>query len=320
MDSNRNLENQSRLVGALALSVILVLFALGLRFILKELLNPALIAKVRFEDVGTLRNQSPVIYQGVLVGEVRSIHRENGLALVELEMFQHLDLSSDSKIINFNYSLFGDRLIFINQGIEDSRIDWSLEQEGVFKAGVAETLHKVDSLLQTFQSLNKLATEILVGTESQPSISQIFSRQVLPVFTELNSMLGNFSNTEKTLKISLQQSASLSQQIRGMVRIGAKGTEQFLITSDSMLTQSAYLLESLNSSTEKIAVQMQALTDPDNAVNQILLRKELFQSLNQFTLSLNQLLKILKQDGLSEIIGFWKNVHILGTNPTKKQK
>src|SRR4051812_16187015 len=110
------MENTARIAGY---SVALAILAgmLSVIFILREgVLFPHNRVKVAFPSIGTLMEDDPVKSRGVEVGRVASIEAGNGTAVATLELYRRVTLPKDTRFINYNYSMFGARMVIMVPG------------------------------------------------------------------------------------------------------------------------------------------------------------------------------------------------------------
>lgn len=312
--------NPARIVGYLTSVLILVFILMLLGLVRREATRGPLLVEIRFENVGTLRNDDPVIHKGVRVGEVDGISRVEGTAKVTLELYQHIALPADSRFMNFNYSLFGDRLILIFEGRSDAIMDFNEVQQGIFKAGIAETMHKVDTILVTVRGYEELLKELFFDQDSGLTVTQLFRERLLPAFAEIEKVITGLTDMEAPMNRTLTQVSRTGKQITELTREAATGGSAMLGDAEQMLASLSGVLEQSQSLLTRIEESTDKLQDPESTGNRLLMQRQLFDSMVKFTESLNALIRLLKQEGIQDIINFRRNVKILGPNPTRQNR
>ncbi len=278
--------------------------------------------QVAFPNVGTLMEDDPVKIQGVTVGKVIDIERRNEAALVTLEIFKRKAISRHSHFINYNYSLFGSRMILLIPSDEEVALNPQEIQEGYFLDGVSESIHRMGELLSFVMQVQSKVQFLHQGSSSDSSsqsLQALFTNKLYPLAHAYAQLSQDFTAFEKATE---QQSQSLQQEMAS----AQKMTKHWRQHSDSLLQVGQAAIDKINQFTDQNAKFLQnidrltqAIADTSAGLPKALLQRELYDQLLAFDHDLQGLLKILRHEGLQEAIHFWRNIHILGNNPTHTQ-
>ena len=298
------------------LSVLMAVSYLMVRDVVK---GPHLL-KVRFDNVGTLIPQEPVSYTGVNVGEVAKIEYQRDAALVTLEFYNRLDLPQDSRIINYNHSMMGARMIFIEKGSSQVNMDFTKPQRGIFEPGIAEMLHKADSLLIFVKNYRDLFRKAKAGESLSASlnIEAKYHQSFVPFIGDyLNILTSMDTLVNKTLHHALVFEKH-SQSIKSIIHQVSNKKNGLLKGTQTLFTEVEYQVENMNTLIQSVQNILDKINDPKTITYNLIQKKELIEKLQTVNQSLKALITLLEVEGISDIISLWKNVHFFGSNPTKK--
>jgi phospholipid/cholesterol/gamma-HCH transport system substrate-binding protein len=309
------MQRYSRLAGY---SVALALLA-GLLWMVSMLREGVLFPhnrlKVAFPSIGTLMEDDPIKLQGVQVGRVAGIETVEGRTVAILEFFHRTPIPMGSRFINYNYSLFGARMVILVPGQGGGRIDPDQIQNGDFSTGVAETIHKVEDLLVTVVEYKQLSSRLEKGTDTSLSIQQLLATKVYPALQEFGNLTRDLQALQDQAGAQLDQLAEASAHVDGFGRMIGSQSETLVLRANRTLTrlatltaQSTVILKSL----EEIALACQ---DTSRGPSRFLVRREMYDHALSLTHALQDLLKVAKQDGLTDAIHFWRNVRFHWRKP-----
>jgi phospholipid/cholesterol/gamma-HCH transport system substrate-binding protein len=306
----RSMERYARITGYAAALVIL-LGALALVMNLREgLLFPHHRVQVRFPTIGTLMEDDPVKVRGVPIGRVASIRAGEGGAIATLEFFHRTPIPADSRFINFNYSLFGARMVILVPGTSREPMDGNRIQAGVFSTGVTETIHRVEELLTAVSEYKRLSLGLERGTDSSMSVQQFLARRVYPVLEEFGTLVRDMDTLQDAAGAQLDRLESAVNGVDRLSRGLASQNDTLVVRAERTLGRLALLTAQATTvlrSLEEIAVAAQ---DTSRGPGRALMRRDLYDRALSVTHSLEDLLKVLREDGLSDAIHFWRNVNI----------
>jgi len=309
------MERYARIAGY-AVALALLAGLLSLVSMLREgLLFPHNRVRVSFPAIGSLMEDDPVKMQGVQVGRVSSIDAENGVSVATLEFYHRAPITQGSRFINYNYSLFGARMVILVPGDSKAPIDTKLIQIGDFSTGVAETIHRVEDLLVTVTEYRKLSSRLEHGSDTSISIQQYLATRVYPVLEEFGAMTHDLEALQNEVGSNLDQLTSASAGVdRFTMGIAANSdtlvtrANRTLLQLATLTAQATVILKGL----EEIAIACQ---DTTKGPSRFLVQREMYDHALSMTHALQDLLKVAKKDGLTDAIHFWRNVHVKWGKP-----
>ncbi len=310
--------NKYRKIGFFVSFGVLVL-CMAISFImLRDILKGPHLLTVRFENVGTLILQEPVAMDGVEIGRVAKIKYSEDAALVSLEFYKRIELPEDSKIINFNHSLMGSRMVFVYRGESDVNMDFSEIQNGVFEEGIAEMLHKTNQVLEMVLKYQQVVTQLKEGGEDVRSIQAIFEETLMPILAAYRQNMANALALEKYVTDKVQQANELTTTLRELVGTSQEALGDWTEKTSGYLNLVDAALNDVDTLTSQSMDLVLKVSEGDNYIHDVIYKRDLFEKVEALNKSLNQIVVLLKAEGITDIINFWKNVHILGSNPSKK--
>jgi hypothetical protein len=225
-------------------------------------------------------------------------------------------LSRDTRFVNFNYSLFGARMIVLLPGTSPEAMDMRAVQQGTFTTGVTETIHKVDELLRTVVEYQGLARRLDQGNDTALSFRQLLATRVYPALEGFTAFAGKLETLEARASSDLEVLALTSGQVRAWSAAMAKGTDTLVVKAQatverlSLLTaQTVVLLDGL----ERLLL---ASKDSTTALGRVLAHRDLYERSLTLSHALHDLLLQVRSQGLKDIIHFWRNVKIRKRQPT----
>lgn len=304
------MENSARIAGY-SISVIVLATLMGIVANLEDgsLFRRTLI-QVEFPTVGALLEDDPITLKGVEVGRVDRIERGPRGPLVTLELFKRVTLPRDTRFINYNYSLFGARMVVLVPGKSPERMDMNALQQGHFTTGVAETIHKVDELLRIMTQYKGLADRLDRGNDTAQSFRQMLTTRVYPALEEFTVFAEKLEMLERRTSNDLDGLARTSTQIRVWSAAMAVG-------SDSLVTKAQLTVDRLARLTAQTVVLLNGLEkmilasqDTSGMPGKLLAQRDLYERTLTLSHALHDLLRTVKEQGLKDIIHMWRNIHI----------
>jgi len=304
------MEKYARIVGyASALAILLAALALvmGLR---EGVLFPHHRVRVRFPAIGTLMEDDPVKLRGVTVGRVASIQAENGEAIATLEFFHGTPIPADSRFVNYNYSLFGARMVILVPGTSREPMDAERVQQGDFSTGVSESIHRVEELLRTVSEYKRLSMRLDRGSDTSLSVQQFLALRVYPVLERFAALTRDMDTLQNAAGSQLD---GLETAVAGMDRLGRGLSSQ----SDTLVARAERTLDRLARLTAQSTVVLHGLEeiaiacqDTTHGPGRLIANRDLYDKTMAVTHALENMLKLLEKDGLTDAIHFWRNVHV----------
>jgi phospholipid/cholesterol/gamma-HCH transport system substrate-binding protein len=309
------MERYSRLAGY-AVALALLAGLLSMVSMLREgLLFPHNRIQVAFPAIGTLMEDDPVKLQGVQIGRVADIGNVDGRSIATLEFFHRTPVTRGTRFINYNYSLFGARMVIMVPGGSQERMDPKQVQQGDFSTGVAETIHRVEDLLITVSEYKRLGSRLEHGSDSSLSVQQFLAVKVYPVLEEFGRMTQDLETLQNEASRHLDH---LSQASAGFDRFGrglATQSDTLVLRANRTLTQLALLTAQSAAVLKGLEEIIVACQDTGKGASRFLVQRELYDRAMSLTHALQDLLKVAKKDGLTDAIHFWRNVRLNWRKP-----
>ncbi len=304
------MENRARLVGYIVILLSLGIFLWGISVLKSGILFPHHRIQVAFPSIGTLMTDDPVKMQGVEVGRVEKISAGNGVAIATLEMYKRGSLPKDCHFINYNYSLFGARMVILVPGQSKEVLNEKEIQSGEFISGVTETIHRVDGLLKTVIEFRNLAAALENGNDSTPSLQALMTEKVYPTLAAYGKFSEEMEALQNTIAEKVTALSASGNQLNAFSRKLTSGSDTILLKANESLEQLAILTaqgDKLLTTLDKILAHAQ---DTSQAGINILVQRDLYDRTLVLNRSLQSLLKAMKNNGVQDLIYFWRNVHI----------
>jgi hypothetical protein len=291
------------------LIVLISLAALALLNHLKnEASEPAHIIRVHFPQVGTLMTQDPIEMRGVVIGQVHGFELLPEGTLVLMELFQREPLPEDARFVNFNHSLMGARHVVVVPGKSSTPMDLTQTQPGVFANGVAETLHRVGSLLHIMLDLKETADGLQNGRDSLLSFQGFLEQKVYPLLEGLASsglLLDSLDHRIASSDVWVAAGLQGAQQIPAW----QKRLDSLAQTAQAVQKPVTELLDQVESLVERMERYAAMASDPQSPLYAILSKPTFYQDLRHITGVLQKATRTLREEGLRDAIQ-WRNIHL----------
>ena len=303
------MEKYARVTGYLvALAMLAGLLSL-VALLREDLLFPHNRVRVSFPSIGTLMEDDPVNLQGVQVGRVSKIEAGQGESVATLEFFHRTRITKGSRFINFNYSLFGARMVILVPGTSPEPLDASVIHQGDFSTGVAETIHKVEDLLVTVMEYKRLSSRLELGSGSTLSLQGYLTTKVYPVLEEFGKMAHDLQILQNEVATQLERLTSASIQVDRFGRDLSAGSDTLIHRANRTLAQLASLTAQSTLILRSLEEVLIAGQDTTKGPSRFLVQRDLYDRALSLTHAMQDLLKVVKKEGLKDVIHFWRNVH-----------
>jgi ABC-type transporter Mla subunit MlaD len=308
--SSIKMQKYARLTGY---SVTLTLLA-ALLFVTIQLREGVLFpynrVKVRFPTIGTLMEGDAVKLNGVEVGRVNRIEAGEGTAIATLELYRKMTLAKDTRFINYNYSLFGARMVILVPGDAAESMDQNILQEGNFSSGVTESIHKVSLLLNTIVQYQSLAKSLQIGNDTTPSLQQLLTTQVYPALEDFSQFAQNLQALQIKTESELEVLVKAGGEVNSFSQLLAKSSDTLVIRANRTLEQLTLLTERTSILLRDLDKIILAAQDTTTGPGRILVQRDLYNRTLTLTQGLQNLVKAVQRDGVKDIIHFWRNVNL----------
>lgn len=216
--SNGNLEAEFQDGIRKAAIVVFIIVALGIGAWLlwhpKSPLKPYHEFHLLFQEVGTLREDSPVQILGVPKGKVRSIELRDDGVLVNILVERKVQISNDSKFRIVNAGLLGQREVEIRLGTSTEYLDTQDTLFGSFDLGSTRLAFLANTLWQSTDSLLKISLDTWDSTLGNPVLQGRAQRVVSNIKGDLQQLQASTKQWKLQLEGIGNQLSQMSQQIQ----------------------------------------------------------------------------------------------------------
>jgi ABC-type transporter Mla subunit MlaD len=282
----------------------LIGLVLAAAFLVREVARSPRLIRVHFPEIATLSPGDPVVQGGVQVGAIESIRLDSSGAgtdaLVTLELFHHRPLARDARFLNFSHSLMGARKVWILAGASPHPLDESKVQKGLFAPGLAETLHKVDSLVVVIARLRDQTERLL--TEDNPLRSPVAAARLLDTAAHrLNHLTGRLASARAALLTSLQGLNSAAEQTRRGVRAAEPPARTALLRARDLVDALESVQENLDTLLTRLE-KITALAGDSTAAGRLLYEDAAYAKLEKSVRLLEKTARLMEKDGLADSI------------------
>ncbi len=303
------MQNTARIVGYSAAGTLLLGILTLLWYLQFRGPGRSIKVEVHFPALGVLLEDDAVTRKGVEIGKVRNIRLRNDSALVTLEFYRSFFIPGDSRFINFNYSLMGERMVLFVPGNSSEPMDLKSPQPGLYSEGVSEMIHKVDELLAMVQDITRLAGVMDTGSDSVPALKTTLRNRIYPVAENWSAFIREFSELEESLTGNLETVAGLSVEIANTLPEAGKDLDKFVkTTSKTIATVDSLMIRALPL-LEKTEALLAAAQDPDSPMHSLLSDPTLYRMLKRVNDELSNLLDLVRRDGARDLI-HWRNLRL----------
>ncbi len=306
------MDTSARITGYFCLFLLLIAVAAGVSAFRREATQAHRVVRVHFPELGTLIADDPVTREGVPIGKVRSLaldpdHPE--ASVVEIELFHRGFIPADSRFVDFNYSLMGSRIVVLVPGHSSLPMDETRVQEGMFAAGIAETVHRVDDLLNLVLTLRAETVRLFTGSQAPLAPGKLQGR-LENAITRLHGVAGQAASMGKDMRSGVDAlvlaEAGASRDLRASrASLNPAWKRMNGIVGTTLSFERG--LESAFGSLEKLLASLQ----DSGAVHKLLYQREMYDDLESALHGLQAVLKVLRDDGLANTIQFRRNVHLI---------
>jgi len=152
------------------------------------------------------------------VGRVSSIEAIDGKTVAVLEFFHRTPIPKDSRFINYNYSLFGARMVILVQGNSREPMDGNRNPGRGFQHGRGRDHPQVEDLLVTVLEYKRLGSRLEKGSDTSLSIQQLLTTKVYPALEQFGALTKDLEALQDEAGAQLDQLAAASVRVNGFGR------------------------------------------------------------------------------------------------------
>jgi ABC-type transporter Mla subunit MlaD len=304
----------ARLVGyAVVIASLVGLFLAG-SFAVQEWTRPHRTLQIHFPEIATLSEGDPVVQAGVSVGKVISIrlpssagvvsknpgavHHTDREAVVTIELDHLRPMPEDTRFVNFSHSMMGARKVWVVLGSSTRALDESRIQEGVYRPGIAETMHRVDSLVVVIARI-RVETERLL-TEENPLRSPLAAARVLDSATgALGRLTDRIESARAALEAGLTGFSSAARNASRSTRAAEPSVNRALLEAREMIRTVEGIQKNLVAVMTRVE-KITALAGDTTGTGRLLGSRKAYEDLEKSVRLLEKAAEVLTKDGLTD--------------------
>lgn len=293
-----------RAIGYTVIIAVILLLVAPISYLILQTATPKTVRTITFRDVKGLSFLSvldPVRMQGVEIGVVKKIDRNQTGALVTIETGCNVTLFEDYVIQVVSKGVMGDRYLTINPGTHSKQdVVPKTMLFGTISIGPDEALSYVTMLKTTVHRLNMLSKELAEGnSEKQSLVDQVHSITA-SIDTLVTSLYSTFLLLDTTLgktvtRISgmIDNTTELLNEFDHSLPSGISNVNIAVATLDTVIIKTDSLLRELQP-------VLAAVNNPD-----LWLWKEYHAEIENSLLYLRKLLNEVANDSFTVPVRLW---------------
>ena len=248
--------------------------------------------QVRFSDVGNLSIGDRVAVSGVHKGKVNKLFLGEGGVIVELLVYQDVDLRRDATFRVRNQGVMGERYIAIDPGKDSLAFDYDVTVDGLYDTGIPEVM---GALGEAVKDLRVMVKSIRRTIASDSSLSR-FDRTVSNLESASKSLAGFMSRNRGKMDETAEQFARAARDINRMVSVNSDRVDSTMVKferSADGLELFVNRLDTLSSATRRLA---RAIEEEDGTLQLLLEDRRLYDDLRQTADNLDDLINDIREN------------------------
>ncbi len=250
----------------------------------------ARVVRVKFTDVGSLAEGDRVTVSGVLKGKVNRLTLTDEGVLVDLLIYQDVNLKRDATITIKNLGLMGERFIAIAPGVDSISFDTAAVVNGKYDTGIPEVMGLMGEMITELRNL-VVAFKRTVASDSSlqkfnntvanlEQVSKSLSSYLTRNEGKLDQTVDNFLNASRDVNRLLARNGLLIDSSLTRVERTSRKLEMF-----------ASGLDTLSQSAKRFAA---ALDNQDGTMRLLLDDRRLYDDLRRAADNLDELIRDIK--------------------------
>lgn len=187
----------------------------------------------RFEEVGRLQSDDPIVINGVESGRVRSVKLGDREVIVEMGIREGVTIPDDSRIVLKSIGIMGERFVSITRGESTTHVAPGDTIEGQFLMGLSEVMGAagsvIDELAETSRNLREILDSLTGGGKLQSSVDDLAtaSENLRAIMTDnqprLSRAIAGFERVSTRLDSLVENHyASLDSSVASFGRAGGQ--------------------------------------------------------------------------------------------------
>lgn len=250
------------------------------------------VIKVFFQDVGALSIGDKVTVNGVHKGKVNKLYLDDGGVIVELQIYQDVELREDATFRIRNLGVMGERYVAVRPGSDSASYNPEIVAQGQYDTGIPEVMGTLGEMVGELRTM----VSSLRKTVASDTSLQRFNNTVANFEQASNSLVRYLEHNEAKLDTTasnfLEASSKLNKLLNGkgekidstLNRIdrASVGLEQFVIG-----------LDTLSQATRRLAT---AINEGDGTLQAMLEDRRLYDDLRKVADEMDDLIQDIREN------------------------
>ncbi|MBL8025805.1 MAG: MCE family protein [Fibrobacteres bacterium] len=258
------------------------------------------------DDIGNLKLQNPLSVNGMQVGYVTSIGRQDGKARLTLKILKSIVIKKDYLVLNKDVSLTGDRALTLYPGITAEPLHPDSQVYLTFVPGIAEGISQAMSLKDLVIELRAVVKEY---SKIDPKNDTLFTTQVKEAlrFIENASLKVDLLVKENESKVQQLVNAT-SQFTAGIKQTSTRlkpEAEKAVALADTLSKKADILVNELSPALASLDSLLASMEKPDNSFVGALANKDGYDNIKKSITKIRSLIQILGEEGVGLDIDFF---------------
>ena len=250
------------------------------------------VVKVFFEDVGALSIGDKVTVNGVHKGKVNQLYLADGGVIVELQIYQDVELRQDAEFRIRNLGVMGERYVAVRPGTDSAAYNLEQTAQGQYDTGLPEVMGTLGEMVGELRTMVASLRKTVASDTSLQRFNNTVNNFEQASASLVRYLERNETKLDKTASNFLEASAKLNRLLAG------KG-EKIDSTLDRMeraslgLEQFVNGLDTLSKATQRLAT---AINEGDGTLQAMLEDRRLYDDLRKVADELDDLILDIREN------------------------
>jgi phospholipid/cholesterol/gamma-HCH transport system substrate-binding protein len=231
--------------------------------------------RVVFDDVGTLSAGDRVTVSGVHKGKVDNLRLTDEGVLVELLIYQDVQLHIDAQFIIKNLGVMGERFIAIQPGRSLERFDLAITAKGQAEVGVPDIMGNVGAVVI---ELRNMVSAMRQTVASDTSLAR-FNRTVANLENLSQSLVGFMARNEDKFDKASSNFLKSSEQMTELIARNAGTIDSTLTRFHQASVGLDTLVHKLDTLSSEVRVFADNLNNGDGTLQLLMQDRRLYDDL-----------------------------------------
>jgi len=250
------------------------------------------VVKVFFEDVGALSIGDKVTVNGVHKGKVNQLYLADGGVVVELQIYQDVELRQDATFRIRNLGVMGERYVAVRPGADSARYDPQVIAQGQYDTGIPEVMGTLGEMTSELRTMVASLRQTVASDTSLQRFNQTVANFEQASASLVRYLENNESKLDETADNFLQASTKLNRLLAGKNERVDSTLDRFDRASlrfESFVST----LDTLSMATRRLA---NSITEGDGTLQAMLEDRRLYDDLRKVADDLDDLILDIREN------------------------